>query len=79
MLHLLFSTQFDSKQPDVNHVYINNEFSYQTKSAECSKTQQATQFICVINAHESVAVSDTSIDDIVGHLWPMKQLWAIHH
>ncbi len=79
MLHLLFSTQFDSKQPDVNQVYINNEFSYQTKSAESSKTQQATQFICFINAHKIVTVSDTSIDDIVGHLWPMKQLWAIHH
>lgn len=60
MLHLLFSTQSDCKQPDVNQVYINNEFSNQTKSAESSKTQQ-TEFICFINEHESVTVSESSV------------------
>lgn len=61
MLHLLFSTQIDCKQPDVNQVYINNEFSHQTKSAESGKTQQATEFICIINEHESVTVSESSV------------------
>lgn len=49
------------KQPDVNLVYINNEFSDQTKRAESSTTQQTTEFMCVINEHDTVTVSESSV------------------